>query len=157
MTEEPFAPVMPLLDFSKIDDVIRAANNTATAWRPTCSPTTLDGLEDGGGAAKDVRRAANVRCRYAGLGQNQTGPSDAGGVEEMQVAKAARRNRKTESVAGDRNAGVAWTSDGIVNNNLGVVNASACAAAAHTANTIPNTHAFIEVLTGGLLKNRIRY
>ena len=28
MTEEPFAPVMPLLDFSKIDDVIEAANNT---------------------------------------------------------------------------------------------------------------------------------
>src|SRR5438034_5093089 len=28
MTEEPFAPVMPLLDFSKIEDVIRAANNT---------------------------------------------------------------------------------------------------------------------------------
>ncbi len=46
LTEEPFAPVMPLLDFSKIDDVIRAANNTryglaayvftndlTTAWR----------------------------------------------------------------------------------------------------------------------------
>src|SRR6516165_4993489 len=28
LTEEPFAPVMPLLDFSKLDDVIRAANNT---------------------------------------------------------------------------------------------------------------------------------
>jgi succinate-semialdehyde dehydrogenase/glutarate-semialdehyde dehydrogenase len=28
MTEEPFAPVMPLLDFSKLDEVIRAANNT---------------------------------------------------------------------------------------------------------------------------------
>lgn len=28
MTEEPFAPVMPLLDFSKVDDVIKAANNT---------------------------------------------------------------------------------------------------------------------------------
>ena len=28
MTEEPFAPVMPLLDFAKLDDVIRAANNT---------------------------------------------------------------------------------------------------------------------------------
>jgi succinate-semialdehyde dehydrogenase/glutarate-semialdehyde dehydrogenase len=28
MTEEPFAPVMPILDFSKIDDVIAAANNT---------------------------------------------------------------------------------------------------------------------------------
>src|SRR5208282_5729960 len=28
MSEEPFAPVMPLLDFSKIDDVIREANNT---------------------------------------------------------------------------------------------------------------------------------
>jgi succinate-semialdehyde dehydrogenase/glutarate-semialdehyde dehydrogenase len=28
MTEEPFAPVMPLLDFGKLDDVIRAANNT---------------------------------------------------------------------------------------------------------------------------------
>jgi succinate-semialdehyde dehydrogenase/glutarate-semialdehyde dehydrogenase len=28
MTEEPFAPVMPVLDFSKLDDVIREANNT---------------------------------------------------------------------------------------------------------------------------------
>src|SRR6516162_5691843 len=28
LVDEPFAPVMPLLDFSKIDDVIRAANNT---------------------------------------------------------------------------------------------------------------------------------
>jgi succinate-semialdehyde dehydrogenase/glutarate-semialdehyde dehydrogenase len=28
LTEEPFAPVMPLLDFSKLDDVIRAANDT---------------------------------------------------------------------------------------------------------------------------------
>jgi len=28
MTEEPFAPVMPLLDFSKLEDVIAAANNT---------------------------------------------------------------------------------------------------------------------------------
>jgi succinate-semialdehyde dehydrogenase/glutarate-semialdehyde dehydrogenase len=28
MTEEPFAPVMPVLDFSKLDDVIQAANNT---------------------------------------------------------------------------------------------------------------------------------
>lgn len=28
MTEEPFAPVMPLLDFSKVDEVIQAANNT---------------------------------------------------------------------------------------------------------------------------------
>ena len=28
LTEEPFAPVMPVLDFSKIEDVIRAANNT---------------------------------------------------------------------------------------------------------------------------------
>jgi succinate-semialdehyde dehydrogenase/glutarate-semialdehyde dehydrogenase len=28
MTDEPFAPVMPLLDFSKIDEVIEAANST---------------------------------------------------------------------------------------------------------------------------------
>jgi succinate-semialdehyde dehydrogenase/glutarate-semialdehyde dehydrogenase len=28
MIEEPFAPVMPLLDFSKLDEVIQAANNT---------------------------------------------------------------------------------------------------------------------------------
>jgi succinate-semialdehyde dehydrogenase/glutarate-semialdehyde dehydrogenase len=28
LTEEPFAPVMPILDFSKLDDVIAAANNT---------------------------------------------------------------------------------------------------------------------------------
>jgi succinate-semialdehyde dehydrogenase/glutarate-semialdehyde dehydrogenase len=28
MTEEPFAPIMPVLDFSKLDEVIAAANNT---------------------------------------------------------------------------------------------------------------------------------
>jgi succinate-semialdehyde dehydrogenase/glutarate-semialdehyde dehydrogenase len=28
LIEEPFAPVMPLLDFSKLEEVIRAANNT---------------------------------------------------------------------------------------------------------------------------------
>lgn len=28
LNEEPFAPVMPLLDFARLDDVIRAANNT---------------------------------------------------------------------------------------------------------------------------------
>ncbi len=28
MTEEPFAPVMPLLDFSQLDEVLQAANNT---------------------------------------------------------------------------------------------------------------------------------
>jgi succinate-semialdehyde dehydrogenase/glutarate-semialdehyde dehydrogenase len=28
LTDEPFAPVMPVLDFSKLDDVIAAANNT---------------------------------------------------------------------------------------------------------------------------------
>ena len=28
MTEEPFAPVMPILDFTKLDEVIAAANNT---------------------------------------------------------------------------------------------------------------------------------
>ncbi len=28
LTDEPFAPVMPILDFSKIDDVIASANNT---------------------------------------------------------------------------------------------------------------------------------
>ena len=53
MTEEPFAPVMPLLDFSKLDDVIAAANNTpyglaayvftndltvATGWRKAWKP-----------------------------------------------------------------------------------------------------------------------
>jgi succinate-semialdehyde dehydrogenase/glutarate-semialdehyde dehydrogenase len=28
LTEEPFSPVMPLLDFSKLEEVIRAANST---------------------------------------------------------------------------------------------------------------------------------
>src|SRR5205823_13233800 len=28
LTDEPFAPVMPILDFSRIDDVIKAAINT---------------------------------------------------------------------------------------------------------------------------------
>ncbi len=54
MVEEPFAPVMPVLDFQNLDDVIRAANNTryglaayvftndlSTAWK------MAEGLEAG--------------------------------------------------------------------------------------------------------------
>jgi succinate-semialdehyde dehydrogenase / glutarate-semialdehyde dehydrogenase len=40
MTEEPFAPVMPLLDFRKLDEVIAAANNTRYGLAAYVSPTT---------------------------------------------------------------------------------------------------------------------
>src|SRR5438874_96894 len=36
MTEEPFAPVMPLIDFKNIDDVIKAANNTKYGLAAYC-------------------------------------------------------------------------------------------------------------------------
>src|SRR5262249_31146390 len=79
MTEEPFAPVMPLLDFSKLDDVIRAANNTkyglasyvftndlTVAWR------MAEGLEAGIIGINDPVPAA-PQCPFGGMKESGLG------------------------------------------------------------------------------------
>ncbi|HEY7158986.1 MAG TPA: NAD-dependent succinate-semialdehyde dehydrogenase [Gemmataceae bacterium] len=79
MTEEPFAPVMPLLDFSKLDDVIRAANNTryglaayvftndlTVAWK------MAEGLESGIIGINDPVPAA-VQCPFGGMKESGLG------------------------------------------------------------------------------------
>src|SRR5262249_29631040 len=73
MTEEPFAPVMPVLDFSKLDDVIREANNTryglaayvftndlTVAWR------MAEGLEAGIIGINDPV-PATPQCPFGGM------------------------------------------------------------------------------------------
>jgi succinate-semialdehyde dehydrogenase/glutarate-semialdehyde dehydrogenase len=79
MTEEPFAPVMPLLDFSKLDDVIRAANNTryglaayvftndlTVAWR------MAEGLEAGIIGINDPV-PATPQCPFGGMKESGLG------------------------------------------------------------------------------------
>jgi succinate-semialdehyde dehydrogenase/glutarate-semialdehyde dehydrogenase len=79
MTEEPFAPVMPLLDFSKLDDVIRAANNTkyglaayvftndlTVAWR------MAEGLEAGIIGINDPV-PATPQCPFGGMKESGYG------------------------------------------------------------------------------------
>src|SRR5262245_58822166 len=79
MTEEPFAPVMPLLDFSKIDDVIQAANNTryglaayvftndlSIAWR------MAEGLEAGIIGINDPV-PATPQCPFGGMKESGLG------------------------------------------------------------------------------------
>jgi succinate-semialdehyde dehydrogenase/glutarate-semialdehyde dehydrogenase len=79
MTEEPFAPIMPLLDFSKLDDVIRAANNTryglaayvftndlTVAWR------MADGLEAGIIGINDPV-PATPQCPFGGMKESGLG------------------------------------------------------------------------------------
>jgi succinate-semialdehyde dehydrogenase/glutarate-semialdehyde dehydrogenase len=79
MTEEPFAPVMPLLDFSKIDDVIRAANNTryglaayvftndlSIAWK------MAEGLESGIIGINDPV-PATPQCPFGGMKESGLG------------------------------------------------------------------------------------
>jgi succinate-semialdehyde dehydrogenase/glutarate-semialdehyde dehydrogenase len=79
MTEEPFAPVMPLLDFSKIDDVIQAANNTryglaayvftndlTVAWR------MAEGLESGIIGINDPV-PATPQCPFGGMKESGLG------------------------------------------------------------------------------------
>ncbi len=79
MTEEPFAPVMPLLDFSKLDDVIRAANNTryglaayvftndlTVAWR------MAEGIEAGIIGINDPVPAA-PQCPFGGMKESGLG------------------------------------------------------------------------------------
>jgi succinate-semialdehyde dehydrogenase / glutarate-semialdehyde dehydrogenase len=79
LTEEPFAPVMPVLDFSKLDDVIRAANNTryglaayvftndlTVAWR------MAEGLEAGIIAINDPV-PATPQCPFGGMKESGLG------------------------------------------------------------------------------------
>jgi succinate-semialdehyde dehydrogenase/glutarate-semialdehyde dehydrogenase len=79
MTEEPFAPVMPLLDFGKLDDVIRAANNTryglaayvftndlSVAWK------MAEGLEAGIIGVNDPV-PATPQCPFGGMKESGLG------------------------------------------------------------------------------------
>jgi succinate-semialdehyde dehydrogenase/glutarate-semialdehyde dehydrogenase len=79
LVEEPFAPVMPVLDFGKIDDVIRAANNTryglaayvftndlTVAWR------MAEGLEAGIIGVNDPV-PATPQCPFGGMKESGLG------------------------------------------------------------------------------------
>ena len=79
LTNEPFAPVMPLLDFSKLDDVIKAANNTryglaayvftndlTVAWR------MAEGLEAGIIGINDPV-PATPQCPFGGMKESGLG------------------------------------------------------------------------------------
>jgi succinate-semialdehyde dehydrogenase/glutarate-semialdehyde dehydrogenase len=79
LTEEPFAPVMPVLDFSKLDDVIAAANNTryglaayvftndlTVAWR------MAEGLEAGIIGINDPV-PATPQCPFGGMKESGLG------------------------------------------------------------------------------------
>jgi succinate-semialdehyde dehydrogenase / glutarate-semialdehyde dehydrogenase len=79
LTDEPFAPVMPLLDFSKLDDVILAANNTryglaayvftndlTVAWR------MAEGLEAGIIGINDPVPAV-PQCPFGGMKESGIG------------------------------------------------------------------------------------
>src|SRR5205823_11380252 len=79
LTEEPFAPVMPVLDFTKLDDVIAAANNTkyglaayvftndlSVAWR------MAEGLEAGIIGLNDPV-PATPQCPFGGMKESGLG------------------------------------------------------------------------------------
>jgi succinate-semialdehyde dehydrogenase/glutarate-semialdehyde dehydrogenase len=79
LTDEPFAPVMPLLDFSKLDEVIKAANNTryglaayvftndlTVAWR------MAEGLEAGIIGINDPV-PATPQCPFGGMKESGLG------------------------------------------------------------------------------------
>jgi succinate-semialdehyde dehydrogenase / glutarate-semialdehyde dehydrogenase len=79
LTDEPFAPVMPVLDFSKIDDVIEQANNTvyglaayvftndlSVAWR------MAEGIEAGIIGLNDPV-PATPQCPFGGMKESGLG------------------------------------------------------------------------------------
>jgi succinate-semialdehyde dehydrogenase/glutarate-semialdehyde dehydrogenase len=79
MTEEPFAPVMPLLDFSKLDEVIAAANDTPYGLAAyvftndlTVATRMAEGLEAGIIAINDPV-PATPQCPFGGMKQSGLG------------------------------------------------------------------------------------
>ncbi len=79
MTEEPFAPVMPLLDFSKLEDVIAAANNTPYGLAAyvftndlTVATRMAEGLEAGIIGINDPV-PATPQCPFGGMKESGMG------------------------------------------------------------------------------------
>ncbi len=79
LTDEPFAPVMPVLDFSKIDEVIAAANNTVyglAAYVFTNDLTVMwrmaEGLEAGIIGVNDPV-PATPQCPFGGMKESGLG------------------------------------------------------------------------------------
>jgi len=79
LTEEPFAPVMPIIEFNKIDDVITAANNTPyglAAYVFTNDLTTslkmAEGLEAGIIGVNDPV-PATPQCPFGGMKESGLG------------------------------------------------------------------------------------
>jgi len=79
MTEEPFAPVMPLLDFAKLDDVIAAANNTPYGLAAyvftndlTVATRMAEGLEAGIIGINDPV-PATPQCPFGGMKESGLG------------------------------------------------------------------------------------
>ena len=79
MTEEPFAPVMPLLDFSKLDDVIAEANNTPYGLAAyvftndlTVATRLAEGLEAGIIGINDPV-PATPQCPFGGMKESGLG------------------------------------------------------------------------------------
>ena len=79
MTEEPFAPIMPILDFSKIDDVIAAANATPYGLAAyvftndlTVATRMAEGLEAGIIGINDPV-PATPQCPFGGMKESGLG------------------------------------------------------------------------------------
>jgi succinate-semialdehyde dehydrogenase/glutarate-semialdehyde dehydrogenase len=79
MTDEPFAPVMPLLDFDKLDDVIAAANNTPYGLAAyvftndlTVATRMAEGLEAGIIGINDPV-PATPQCPFGGMKESGMG------------------------------------------------------------------------------------
>lgn len=79
MTEEPFAPVMPILDFDKLDDVIAAANNTPYGLAAyvftndlTVATRMAEGLEAGIIGINDPV-PATPQCPFGGMKESGMG------------------------------------------------------------------------------------
>ncbi|MDE2505589.1 MAG: aldehyde dehydrogenase family protein, partial [Planctomycetota bacterium] len=79
MTEEPFAPVMPLIDFAHLDEVLAAANNTPYGLAAyvftndlTIATRMAEGLEAGIIAINDPV-PATPQCPFGGMKESGLG------------------------------------------------------------------------------------
>ncbi|MDR3622083.1 MAG: NAD-dependent succinate-semialdehyde dehydrogenase [Paludisphaera borealis] len=79
MTDEPFAPVMPILDFDKLDDVLAAANNTPYGLAAyvftndlTVATRMAEGLEAGIIGINDPI-PATPQCPFGGMKESGLG------------------------------------------------------------------------------------
>ena len=119
MIDEPFAPVMPVLDFSRLDEVIAAANATPYGLAAyvftndlTIATRMAEGLEAGIIGVNDPV-PATPQCPFGGMKESGHGPRTRHGRPRRLLRDQVRLGRAATRLIGFPGGALPWAKSSI--------------------------------------------